>query len=77
MNDYVTDENCMKRSGEIMAAIKSLEIRLYRDNGHVSIQTRIERHEQSLCMLCKIVYGTVGVTLLAVGGAILALVIKG
>ncbi|HUT12412.1 MAG TPA: hypothetical protein VMY42_18075 [Thermoguttaceae bacterium] len=77
MSEFVTEVSCRAKHEEVIAAIRDLERRLFRDNGHISIQTRIERHEQSLAMLCKIVYGSVGFTLLAVGGAVLALVIKG
>lgn len=77
MSEFVTEHNCRTRTDKIMTAITSLEDRLYKDNGHVSIQTRLARQEQSLAMVCKIVYGSVTLTLLTVGGAILAMVIKG
>jgi len=37
---------CADISNRILAKLDSIERRLFRDNGHVSIQTRLDRHEQ-------------------------------
>ena len=66
---FVTRETCEHTTGEMLAGqkrihekLESIERRLFRDNGTLSIQTRIERHEQILKVLLwamSIVVGTV------------------
>ena len=82
--NYVTQDYCKQQHDstkelhlETMTAIRDLEARLYRDNGHLSIQTQLARQSQTVGLLSKIVYGMVAVTCASVFGAILALVIKG
>ena len=72
----VTDTICKERCGEILSAIKELDNRLYRDNGTISIQTRIDRHDQTLHALTRLVYGGVSLALVAIAGQIIKLVIK-
>jgi len=81
--DYVTQDYCKQQHDdtkslhlETMNAIQDLEARLYRDNGHLSIQTQLARQSQTVGLLSKIVYGMVAVTCVSVFGAILALVIS-
>ena len=60
--DYVTHEQCGEVSRRILEKLDGIEKRLFRDNGTLSIQTRIERHEQILKVLLwatSIVVGTV------------------
>jgi len=66
-HDPVTNAACHERSGEILAAIKTLDDRLYRDNGRISIQTRLDRHERMLAGLCWAL--SIG------GGALIVLVV--
>ena len=66
-DDPVTNLQCHERSGEILAAIKTLDDRLYRDNGRISIQTRLDRHERMLAGLCWAL--SIG------GGALIVLVV--
>ena len=59
---YVTHEECSESSRQVLEKLDSIEKRLFKDNGTVSIQTRIERHEQTLKVLLwatSIVVGTV------------------
>ena len=63
----VTNAQCHERSGEILAAIRALDDRLYRDNGRISIQTRLDRHERMLAGLCWAL--SIG------GGALIVLVV--
>jgi len=51
-DELITKKNCADRSGQILAAIKLLDDRLYHDNGHISIQTRLDRHERLLRAMC-------------------------
>ena len=37
---------CSDTSSRILAKLDSIERRLFKDNGTVSIQTRLDRHEQ-------------------------------
>ena len=80
--DYVTQDYCKQQHDktktlhtETMNAIKDLEARLYRDNGHLSIQTQLSRQSQTVSLLSKIVYGMIAMMCASVFGAILALVI--
>ena len=60
--DYVTHEECGEVSRRVLEKLDSIEQRLFKDNGTLSIQTRIERHEQILRALLwalAIIVGTV------------------
>lgn len=60
--EYVTQAQCGEINRRVMEKLESIERRLFRDNGTLSIQTRIERHEQILKVLLwvtSIVVGTV------------------
>ena len=76
MSEFVTQDYCKSQHVETLRAIRDLEARLYRDNGHLSIQTQLARLSQTVGLLSKIVYGMVAVTCVSVFGAILALVIS-
>jgi hypothetical protein len=61
MNMTPAEEN-QECHRQILAKMEAIERRLFKDNGTVSIQTRIERHEQILKVLLwstSIVVGTV------------------
>ncbi len=47
----------------MLTKLESIEKRLFRDNGSVSMQTRIDRHEQALRLLLWVT-GVIGGTLL-------------
>jgi hypothetical protein len=60
--NYVTHEECGEISRRVLEKLESMEKRLFKDNGTLSIQTRIERHEQILRVLLwalSIIVGTV------------------
>ena len=60
--DYVTHEECGDINRLVLEKLDSIEKRLFKDNGTLSIQTRIERHEQILRALLwalAIIVGTV------------------
>jgi len=50
--EYMTVARCDKKHNDIMAKLEELNSRLYRDNGHVSIQTRLDRGDRILGILC-------------------------
>ncbi|MDD5706472.1 MAG: hypothetical protein PHR35_11130 [Kiritimatiellae bacterium] len=59
--ELVTRGECSEVSRRILEKLESIEKRLFKDNGTLSIQTRIERHEQILKVLLwasSIVVGT-------------------
>ena len=61
-DSFVTHEECGEVSRRVLEKLDSIEKRLFHDNGTLSIQTRIERHEQILKVLLwatSIVVGTV------------------
>ena len=69
--EFVTKETCEATSSQLLESqeqlhtkLDSIEKRLFRDNGSVSIQTRLDRHEQVQRLLLWIV-GIIGGTLLA------------
>ncbi len=45
-DDYITQKACEEVSHRIFAKLESIERRLFKDNGTISIQTRLDRHEQ-------------------------------
>ena len=60
--DFVTHAECSESNRQVLEKLDSIEKRLFKDNGTLSIQTRIERHEQILKVLMwatSIVVGTV------------------
>lgn len=60
--DFVTHAECGETSRRVLEKLESIEKRLFKDNGTLSIQTRIERHEQILRVLLwalSIIVGTV------------------
>ena len=60
---------------ELMAKLEAIERRLFRDNGSVSIQTRLDRHEQILRVVLWIV-GIIGGAFLAACGSGLVIVVR-
>ena len=59
---YVTHAECGEVNRQVLEKLDSIERRLFKDNGTLSIQTRIERHEQilkGLLWAMSIVVGTV------------------
>ena len=60
--DFVTHAECGEISQRVLEKLDSIEKRLFKDNGTLSIQTRIERHEQILRAMLwalAIIVGTV------------------
>ncbi len=60
--DTVTHAECGEISQRLFEKLDSIEKRLFKDNGTLSIQTRIERHEQILRVMLwalSIIVGTV------------------
>jgi hypothetical protein len=56
---YVTEDACertsemmIEKQQELLLKLESIEKRLFRDNGSVSMQTRLDRHDQALRLLC-------------------------
>jgi len=73
-DQYVAKLDCERRHSadeawkkEVTDGIRELNNRLYRDNGHLSIQTRLDRGDRILGVLCW-------ATSIACGAAILAAV---
>ena len=74
-DSFVTQKACRVATGRVLVShmklhrkLDSIEKRLFKDNGHVSVQTRLDRHEQVLRALLWIVGLVVGVTVTAAGG---------
>lgn len=79
---FVTTEECAAATGRVLESherlhrkLDSIEKRLFRDNGSVSIQTRIDRHEQILRVVLWIV-GIIGGTFLAACASGLVIVVR-
>ena len=67
--EYVTHETCSATSRQVLGKLDSIEKRLFRDNGTVSIQTRLDRHEQ---VIRGMLWG-----MSVVGGALLTSIVVG
>ena len=72
---FVTQKACRVATGRVLVShmklhrkLDSIVKRLFKDNGHVSVQTRLDRHEQVLRALLWVVGLVVGVTVTAAGG---------
>ena len=57
--EYITKSDCDRRhknddewKSQVTSALQELNNRLYRDNGHISIQTRLDRGDRILGILC-------------------------
>lgn len=68
--DYVTKESCedvhkgtVASIDKLSSEVKTLNDRLYKDNGHLSIQTRLDRQERFFGLVSWVL-GVVGTTLL-------------
>ncbi len=46
VDEYVRTRDCEAVSTRIFRKLESIERRLFKDNGTLSIQTRLDRHEQ-------------------------------
>ncbi len=68
MGGHVTTEECEARHGALMEKLESIERRLFVDNGALSVQTRLARHE----MVIRAILWAVS----ALGGAAAALLVK-
>lgn len=58
-----TSETLLEKQQELLMKLDGIEKRLFKDNGSVSMQTRIDRHDQTLRLLLWVV-GIIGGTLL-------------
>ena len=74
MQDYVTTAQCSENSGKILEKLDSIDKRLFRDNGTLSIQTRIDRHEQVIRALLWAVSVVGGTILVSAVSAVVMLV---
>jgi hypothetical protein len=80
-SEFVTQKACQVATGRVLVShlklhrkLDSIEKRLFRDNGSVSIQTRLDRHEQVLRALLWVVGLIAGVTVTAAGGSVIVIV---
>lgn len=81
-DSFVTRDACEATSSQLLESqqqlhqkLDSIEKRLFRDNGAVSIQTRIDRHDQILRALLWMV-GVIGGGFLAACGSGLVIVVR-
>jgi len=79
---FVTREVCEQTSSQLLESqeqlhskLASIEKRLFRDNGSVSIQTRLDRHEQVQRLLLWIV-GVIAGTLLAGSTSVFVMIVR-
>jgi len=70
-----TSAALLEKQQELLLKLESIERRLFQDNGRVSMQTRIDRHEQALRLLLWVV-GIIGGTLLTGFAGGLAMLIR-
>ncbi len=70
-----TSEMMMEKQQELLVKLESIEKRLFRDNGSVSMQTRLDRHDQALRLLLWVT-GIIGGTLLAGFAGAVAMLIR-
>ncbi len=73
-NVCVTKEECAAQHAAVLEKLESIEARLFVDNGHVSMQTRLARHEMVIHALLWVVSVVVGTTIAGAVSACLVLV---
>ena len=66
-DDYVTHAECSEVNRRVLEKLASIERRLFKDNGTLSIQTRLDRHEQVIRAILWV--------LSVIGGAFLTAVV--
>ena len=66
-DEYVRERDCEAVSTRIFCKLESIERRLFKDNGTLSIQTRLDRHEQVIRVILWALSVIGGVFLSAVG----------
>jgi len=72
VENVVTSAECHERHRELLEKLTAIEARLFRDNGTLSIQTRLDRHDlviRALLWVVSVVMGT------AIAGAVSACVV--
>ena len=74
-DNFVTREMCGETSARVLEKLESIEKRLFHDNGTLSVQTRLERHEQVIRALLWVV-GVLGGSFLAACGSGLVIVVR-
>jgi len=50
-DEYVKTKDCNEKHGELKALLQSIDRRLFKDNGNLSIQTRLDRQSQAMKLL--------------------------
>ena len=60
MAGHVTAEECETRHGALMEKLESIERRLFVDNGSLSVQTRLARHEMVIRAILWVVSALCG-----------------
>ena len=72
-DEFVTGRDCETISARIFAKLDSIEKRLFRDNGTLSIQTRLDRHEQVIRAVLWALSVIGGIFLAMVAGSVVFL----
>lgn len=63
---FMTIDGCDKKHRETMSVLNEIKDRLYKDNGHLSIQTRLDRGDRILGVLCWVTTVGVGTIIVSV-----------
>ncbi len=79
--EYVTRSECQMATDKVLAKLESIDNRLFHDNGSVSIQTRLAKHDQILQALTWVTSIVVGALLVSIVSGVVvvlrALAVKG
>ena len=77
---FVTERSCEEVSSRIFAKLDSIERRLFKDNGTLSIQTRLDRHEQVIRVILwalSVIGGAFLTSVVVSGVFVLKAILKG
>jgi hypothetical protein len=73
--DYMTVASCLDKHKETMKLLGEINDRLYKDNGKLSIQTRLDRGDRILGVLCWVTTVAGGAIILAAVTFVIKLVV--
>jgi hypothetical protein len=71
----VSRSECILKHEKLVSLLEEINNRLYRDNGHLSIQTRLDRGDRILGVLCWVTTVAGGAIILAAVAFVIKLIV--
>lgn len=74
-DEFITRKDCDQKHEATMSLLNEINNRLFKDNGNISIQTRLDRHEQFL-KIVNWALGILGSTVLVGSVGVVVAIVK-